>query len=203
MRIACCQCDTEPLVKIYVQSDFLTYNTVYINDIFPVVLGYWGEKCYNEVQVYFDGLVHERRNSSALAMELRVSSTKPSICLPNTGLVYKHIISAWKHRQFIDRHILSILYLAMYYTEHAMCTEPYICGDDLSPWGSIRQGSAVMVRHASIVAGGHFSIHWNISLWYLVFLFQTVKRHRHGTRCSNIHIMKFGKWINSGSQLPA
>ena len=100
---------------------FLTYNTVYMNDIFPVVLGYWGEKCYNEVQVYFDGLVHERRNFSALAMELRVSSTKPSICLPNTGFVYKHIISAWKHRQFIDRHILSIHFIWQYIIQSTLC----------------------------------------------------------------------------------
>ena len=29
---------------------------------------------------HFDGLVQERRNSSALAMELRLSCTNPSIC---------------------------------------------------------------------------------------------------------------------------
>ena len=28
----------------------------------------------------FDGLVQERRNSSALAMELRLSCTNPSVC---------------------------------------------------------------------------------------------------------------------------
>ena len=33
---------------------------------------------------HFDGLVHERRNSSALAMELRLSCTNPSICLVPT-----------------------------------------------------------------------------------------------------------------------
>ena len=31
--------------------------------------------------IYFDGLVQERRNSSALAMELRLRCTKPSICI--------------------------------------------------------------------------------------------------------------------------
>ena len=30
---------------------------------------------------YIDGLVQERRNSSALAMELRLSCTNPSICI--------------------------------------------------------------------------------------------------------------------------
>ena len=33
-------------------------------------------------KLYIDGLVQERRNSSALAMELRLSSTKPSTFLP-------------------------------------------------------------------------------------------------------------------------
>ena len=33
------------------------------------------------VNPYFDGLVQERRNSSALAMEFRLSCTKPSIYL--------------------------------------------------------------------------------------------------------------------------
>ena len=32
-----------------------------------------------ETSLYFDGLVQERRNSSALAMELRLSCTNPSI----------------------------------------------------------------------------------------------------------------------------
>ena len=31
---------------------------------------------------YFDGLVQERRNSSALAMALRLSCTNPSIWVP-------------------------------------------------------------------------------------------------------------------------
>ena len=31
---------------------------------------------------YIDGFVQERRNSSALAMELRLSCTNPSICNP-------------------------------------------------------------------------------------------------------------------------
>ena len=33
----------------------------------------------DEMIWYIDGLVQERRNSSALAMELRLSYTKPSI----------------------------------------------------------------------------------------------------------------------------
>ena len=33
------------------------------------------------VGFYIDGLVQERRNSSALAMELRLSCTNPSICI--------------------------------------------------------------------------------------------------------------------------
>ena len=32
------------------------------------------------MEEYIDGLVQERRNSSALAMELRLSCTNPSIC---------------------------------------------------------------------------------------------------------------------------
>ena len=35
---------------------------------------------------HIDGLVQKRRNSSALAMELRLSCTKPSICLWLTSL---------------------------------------------------------------------------------------------------------------------
>ena len=35
------------------------------------------ENCY--LHHHFDGLVQERRNSSALAMKLRLSCTKPSI----------------------------------------------------------------------------------------------------------------------------
>ena len=35
---------------------------------------------YHVLDNYIDGLVQERRNSSALAMELRLSWTTPSIC---------------------------------------------------------------------------------------------------------------------------
>ena len=46
-------------------------------------------KCHNNMlldssYLHIDGLVQERRNSSALAMELRLSCTNPSI--------YKHLI---------------------------------------------------------------------------------------------------------------
>ena len=34
----------------------------------------------NDTEYYFDGLVQEKRNPSALAMELRLSCTNPSIC---------------------------------------------------------------------------------------------------------------------------
>ena len=38
---------------------------------------------------YIDGLVQERRNSSALAMELRLSCTNPSIPFTSLGYVGK------------------------------------------------------------------------------------------------------------------
>ena len=41
------------------------------------------------VAPYIDGFVQERRNSSALAMELRLSCTNPSIC----GIVEKYYLS--------------------------------------------------------------------------------------------------------------
>ena len=46
---------------------------------------------------HIDGLVQERRNSSALAMELRLSCTNPSICYSSiswdTGLVSNKLLS--------------------------------------------------------------------------------------------------------------
>ena len=33
------------------------------------------------VEFYIDGLVQEKRNSSAVAVELRISCTNPSICI--------------------------------------------------------------------------------------------------------------------------
>ena len=36
----------------------------------------------------YDGLVQERRNSSALAMELRLFSTNPMICTYNIHAIY-------------------------------------------------------------------------------------------------------------------
>ena len=41
--------------------------------------------------VYLDGLVQERRNSSALAMELRLSCTNPSICFNTNDISYKFV----------------------------------------------------------------------------------------------------------------
>ena len=41
-----------------------------------------------ETSLYFDGLVQERRNSSALAMELRLSCTNPSISSHDTECEY-------------------------------------------------------------------------------------------------------------------
>ena len=35
--------------------------------------------------IYIDGLVQERRNSIANALELRLSCTNPSICCPGNG----------------------------------------------------------------------------------------------------------------------
>ena len=42
---------------------------------------WWADKPphYTREELYIDGLVQERRNSSALAMELRLSCTNPSI----------------------------------------------------------------------------------------------------------------------------
>ena len=44
-----------------------------------------GSRPERESKAYFDGLVQERRNSSALAMELRLSCTDPSIWWENWG----------------------------------------------------------------------------------------------------------------------
>ena len=47
----------------------------------PVVyLAMFFKVAYWHLGHYIDGLVQEGRNSSALAMELRLSCTKPSIC---------------------------------------------------------------------------------------------------------------------------
>ena len=44
---------------------------------------------WNETILYFNGLVSERRNSIANALELRLSCTKPSICV-YFKLLHKH-----------------------------------------------------------------------------------------------------------------
>ena len=41
-------------------------------------LGFWEQELQGD---HLDGLVQERRNSIALAMELRLSCINPSICL--------------------------------------------------------------------------------------------------------------------------
>ena len=45
-----------------------------------------------ELDEHFDGLVQERRNSSALAMELHLSCTKPSICEISITYDFHHIL---------------------------------------------------------------------------------------------------------------
>ena len=41
-------------------------------------------------ELHMDGLVQERRNSSVLAMELRLSRTNPSICAGNHTIL-RHV----------------------------------------------------------------------------------------------------------------
>ena len=44
----------------------------------------------------FDGLVQERRNSSALAMELRLSCTNPSILAPTRSTFHMQAIALFR-----------------------------------------------------------------------------------------------------------
>ena len=44
---------------------------------------------------YIDGLVHERRNSSALAMEVRLSCSNPYIFARTSNLVILHNSDMW------------------------------------------------------------------------------------------------------------
>ena len=68
---------------------------------------------FHHMKVYVDGLVQERRNSSALAMELRLSCTKPSMCrkglVPVTSPKYMYICSGivhkWLHITHCDFHM--------------------------------------------------------------------------------------------------
>ena len=58
---------------------------------------------------YIDGLVQERRNSSALAMELRLSCTNPSIwCYRSCWTLVWEL--AWRQHAIIQTHDLRLLY---------------------------------------------------------------------------------------------
>ena len=50
---------------------------------------------------YIDGLVQERRNSSALAMELRLSCNNPSICAAGSGNHLRLPIAIFRFHDFI------------------------------------------------------------------------------------------------------
>ena len=47
---------------------------------------------YNVFVFDIDGLVHERHNSSTLAMELRLSYTKPLIFSVNDPIIVHHVM---------------------------------------------------------------------------------------------------------------
>ena len=73
---------------------------------FPSIFKYYGKNCYQDV----DGLVQERCNSSALAMELRLSWTNPSVDGSVNGSVQKRRNS-----------IANALELRLSYTNPSMC----------------------------------------------------------------------------------
>ena len=61
-----------------------------------LILTQWGPGmhiCIRVLDHHFDGLVQERRNSSALAMELRLSCSNPSICSSNDFLPFYRYLS--------------------------------------------------------------------------------------------------------------
>ena len=67
--------------------------------------GYWALLCckcqeFYGASWYIDGLVQERRNSSALAMELRLSCTNPSICTPHAAFLHNPTWSYTSDRCF-------------------------------------------------------------------------------------------------------
>ena len=72
----------------------------------------WTPGCFLNVSVAYRLLVQERRNSSALAMELRLSCTNPSICVwymtfvSHIHMGASHTVAKWLEQPFDITQIL-------------------------------------------------------------------------------------------------
>ena len=61
-------------------------NVTLFSNAYQPVCCVLGVKCGSQGRQHSDGLVQERRNSNALAMELRLSCTNPSTCCVGTTI---------------------------------------------------------------------------------------------------------------------
>ena len=113
------------------------------------------------VLIFFDGLVQERRNSSALAKELRLSCTNPSIlCMNNLNFRYESWLFSMSeyHKCLIYLHLIRQNYhsLYMFYTDEGSPFSMEIFGRFLFKFGLwIKFRLRVEQRPGCIIA------HWN------------------------------------------